>query len=166
MKMKFTKNIFNMSQGPSNPGFRSVKVETKTFLKKDSRNFQNYFYLGFLWIPSKPRKQNWKVPFFWVFIIVKKQCVQCAFTKLSCSTIVILVLKDSKDFVWKAISELKLNPLLCGLFMSNSEGSIFKMQIFKTGSLLYRVSRQLVLTFDFNSWLFWLSYQKNSNLQF
>ena len=25
---------------------------------------------------------------------------------------------------------------------------------------LYRVSRQLVLTFDFNSWLFWLSYQK------
>ena len=25
----------------------------------------------------------------------------------------------------------------------------------------YRVSRQLVLTFDFNSWLFWLPYQKN-----
>ena len=30
----------------------------------------------------------------------------------------------------------------------------------------YRVSRQLVLAFDFNSWLFWLSYQKKYNLQF
>ena len=28
-------------------------------------------------------------------------------------------------------------------------------------SCTYRVSRQLVLTFDFNSWLFWLPYQKN-----
>ena len=27
MKMTFTKNIANMSQGPPNPGFRSVKVE-------------------------------------------------------------------------------------------------------------------------------------------
>ena len=26
---------------------------------------------------------------------------------------------------------------------------------------IYRVSRQLVLNFDFNSWFFWLSYQKN-----
>ena len=27
MKMTFTKNIPNMSQGPPNPGFRSVRVE-------------------------------------------------------------------------------------------------------------------------------------------
>ena len=30
------------------PGFRSVKVQTETFLKKDSRDFKNSFYLGFL----------------------------------------------------------------------------------------------------------------------
>ena len=35
-------------QGLPNPGFRSVKVQTETFLKKDSRDFKNSFYLGFL----------------------------------------------------------------------------------------------------------------------
>ena len=45
MKMIFTKNI---AKGPPNPGFRSVKVQTETFLKKDSQDFKNYFYLGFL----------------------------------------------------------------------------------------------------------------------
>ena len=80
--MIFTKNVTNMSQGPPNPEFRSVKVQTETFLKKDSRDLKNSFYLGFLWIPSKPEKQNWKVPFFWVFIIVKKQCVFSFRTRL------------------------------------------------------------------------------------
>ena len=64
-----------MFQGLPNPGFRSVKVQTETFLKKDSRDFKNSFCLGFLQIPSKPGKQNWNVPFFGVFIIVKKHCV-------------------------------------------------------------------------------------------
>ena len=41
-----------------NPEFMSVKVQNETFLKKDSRDFINSFYLGFLWIPSKPGKQN------------------------------------------------------------------------------------------------------------
>ena len=58
MKVPYTKNIRNLFKGPSNPGFRSVKVQTETFLKKDSRDFKNSFYLGFLWIPSKSRKQN------------------------------------------------------------------------------------------------------------
>ena len=31
-----------------NPGFRSVKVQIDTFFKKDSRDFKNSFYLGFL----------------------------------------------------------------------------------------------------------------------
>ena len=31
-----------------NPGNKSVKVQTETFLKKDSRDFKNSFYLGFL----------------------------------------------------------------------------------------------------------------------
>ena len=53
------------------PGFRSVKVQTETFLRKDSRNFKNSLYLGFLWIPSKPGGQNWKVPFFWCSRLLK-----------------------------------------------------------------------------------------------
>ena len=48
MKVPFTKNIHNLFQGPQNPGFRSVKVQTETFLKKDSQDFKNSFYLGFL----------------------------------------------------------------------------------------------------------------------
>ena len=45
-------------EGLPNPGFVSVKVQTEAFLKKDSRDFKNSFYLGFLWIPFKPGKQN------------------------------------------------------------------------------------------------------------
>ena len=71
-KMALKLCICNLFQGPPNPGFRSVKVQIDTFFKKDSRNLKNSFYLGFLWIPSKPGKQNWKVPFFWVFIFVKR----------------------------------------------------------------------------------------------
>ena len=57
-KVPFTKDIHNFFQGPPNPGFRSVKVQIETFLKKDSRDFKNSFYLGFLWSPSKSGKQN------------------------------------------------------------------------------------------------------------
>ena len=35
-------------QGQPNPGFRSVKIQTETFFKKDSQDFKNSFYLGFL----------------------------------------------------------------------------------------------------------------------
>ena len=58
MKMTFKNNIANMSQGPPNPGFRSVKVENWDFLKKDSQDFKNSFQFGFLWIPSKTGEQN------------------------------------------------------------------------------------------------------------
>ena len=57
-KCHIQKNIHNLFQGLPNPGFRSVKVQTETFLKKDKRDFKNSLYLGFLWIPSKPGKQN------------------------------------------------------------------------------------------------------------
>ena len=58
MKVPFTENIHNFFQGPSNPGFRSVKVQTETFLKKDSWDFKNSFQCRFLWIPSKTGEQN------------------------------------------------------------------------------------------------------------
>ena len=38
--MPFTKNIHNFFQGLPNPGFRSVKVQTETFYKKDSLNLK------------------------------------------------------------------------------------------------------------------------------
>ena len=74
IKMAFTKDISNMSQGLPNPGFRSVKVENWDFLKKNSQDFKNSVLFGFQWIPSKTGKQNWKVLILWWFIIVKMQC--------------------------------------------------------------------------------------------
>ena len=57
------KYITNMSQGPPNPGFRSVKVENSK-LKKDSQDFKNSFQFWFLWIPGKSGEQSKKVTFF------------------------------------------------------------------------------------------------------
>ena len=58
MKVPFTKNIHYFFQGPSNPGFVSVKVQTETFLKKDSPDSKTSFQFRFLWIPSKTGEQN------------------------------------------------------------------------------------------------------------
>ena len=58
MKMTFTKNIPNMSQGPPNPGFRYLNLENWDFLKKDSKDFNNSFQSEFLWIPSNTGEQN------------------------------------------------------------------------------------------------------------
>ena len=46
MKVPFTKNIYNFFQGPSIPEFRSVKVQTETFLKKDLRDFKKKIFQG------------------------------------------------------------------------------------------------------------------------
>jgi hypothetical protein len=46
--MTFTNNIANMSQGPPNSGFRSVKVENGDYLLNPSQKLKNYFCLGFL----------------------------------------------------------------------------------------------------------------------
>ena len=35
IKVPYQNNIHNMSQGPPNPVFRSVKVQTEDFLKKE-----------------------------------------------------------------------------------------------------------------------------------
>ena len=58
MKMTFTKNIPNMSQGPPNPGFRYLILENWDFLKKDSQDFKNSFQSEFLLIPSETGEQN------------------------------------------------------------------------------------------------------------
>ena len=71
----YTKNINNVFQGPPNTGFRSVKVQTETFLKKDLRYFQKYFLFR---IPMKlwqAWKANLEGALFWVFKIVKKNSV-------------------------------------------------------------------------------------------
>ena len=41
MKESYTKNIHRFFLCLPNPGFRSVKVQTETFFKKDSRDFEN-----------------------------------------------------------------------------------------------------------------------------
>ena len=43
MKLAIKKNILNISQGPPNPGLRSVRVENCDFLIKDSKDFKNSF---------------------------------------------------------------------------------------------------------------------------
>ena len=48
MKITFTKNIPNMSQGPPNPGFMSVRVENLYFLKKDLQDLKNAIQSRFL----------------------------------------------------------------------------------------------------------------------
>ena len=45
-----------MSQGPSNPGFRSVKVQTKDFFQKGLTTFQKFFSI---WVPMNIW-QAWK----------------------------------------------------------------------------------------------------------
>ena len=40
------KNIHNLSQGPTNPGFIQEKVQKGDFLKKDSRESNFFFVLG------------------------------------------------------------------------------------------------------------------------
>ena len=58
MKVPFTKGIHNFVQGQPNLGFRLVKVQTETFLKKDLQDFKNSFQFGFLCIPGKTGEQN------------------------------------------------------------------------------------------------------------
>ena len=56
MKVPYTKNIHNLFQGLPNPGFRSVKVQTETFLKKGLTGFQKLYSFR---VPMNPY-QAWK----------------------------------------------------------------------------------------------------------
>ena len=62
-KKGFNKNVFlnfksDILPELKNPGFRSVKVENRDFLKKDLLDFKNCFQFGFLLILSKSGKEN------------------------------------------------------------------------------------------------------------
>ena len=74
MKMTFTKNIPNMSQGPPNPGFRYLILENWDFLKKDSVELKFFLWFRFLWIPRRPGMLNWERLFFWPSKNLYRQC--------------------------------------------------------------------------------------------
>ena len=71
MKMTVKNNIANISQGPPNSGFRSVKVENWDYLLNPSRELKNSFCLGFLWTPRKTGRQKKRGPIFLGFNLVK-----------------------------------------------------------------------------------------------
>ena len=78
-KIPCTNSIHNFFQGPPNRGFRSVKVQTETFFKKNSRNFKNSLYLGLLWI------QAWKAKLEVALFLVVHNCkkTQCELVQLN-----------------------------------------------------------------------------------
>ena len=57
MKVPYTKIFITCSRVPQIQYVGDSKYKL-TFLKKDSQDFKNSIYLGFLWIRSKPGKQN------------------------------------------------------------------------------------------------------------
>ena len=57
MKVPYTKIFITCSRVPQIQYVGDSKYKL-TFLKKDSQGFKNSIYLGFLWIRSKPGKQN------------------------------------------------------------------------------------------------------------
>ena len=60
MKMPIRKNIYNMPQGPPNPGFMQEKVQKGDFLKKPLRELKFFCCFRFLWIFRRPGTLNWK----------------------------------------------------------------------------------------------------------
>ena len=77
------KNSYNLFQGPPNPGFRSIKVQTETIIKKDSRDFKKLFYLGFLMNPQQALKVKLEVAFFVCIHNCKKNSVSALCLALS-----------------------------------------------------------------------------------
>ena len=75
-----------MSQGPSNPGFRSVKVQTKDFFQKGLTIFQNFFSI---WVPMNIQQAwNAKLEGALSFDIHNCKKAVCASIKIRLSNIV------------------------------------------------------------------------------
>ena len=74
MKVPFCDFIQNLSQAPSKCLSKWIKVDKWDYFKNPSQELKISFCLGFLWIPKKTGRQNWRGPIFLRFNLVKKQC--------------------------------------------------------------------------------------------
>ena len=72
--MPFKDFIQNMSQALSKCLSKWIKVDKWYYLKNPSHKFRKSFCLGFLWIPRKTGRQDWRgsIPSMCVFISVLK----------------------------------------------------------------------------------------------
>ena len=77
-KMTFREFIQNMSKTLSKCLSKWIKVDKWDYLKNPSQELKSSFCLGFLWIPKKTGRQNWRGPIFLRFNLVKLQCEQWA----------------------------------------------------------------------------------------
>ena len=67
--------IQNVSQAPFKCLSKWIKVDKWDYFANPSQEFKNYFCWGFLWIPTKTWRQNWRRPIFSRFNLVKYKCV-------------------------------------------------------------------------------------------
>ena len=70
-KVPFREFIQNMSQALSMCSSKWINVDKWDYLKNPLRKFKNSFCLGFLWIPWKTGRQNWRGPVFLKFDLIK-----------------------------------------------------------------------------------------------
>ena len=77
--------------------FIGTQIE-KNLLSVGSPFWENPQF-GFLWIPSKPGSQHWKVPYFLIFIHVKKQCVQ----EITIVISFVILLTQKSIFDWQKV---------------------------------------------------------------
>ena len=70
-KVPFRDFIQNMSQALSKCLSKWIKVDKWDYLKNPSHELKNYFCLGFLWIPRKTGRQNWRGPIFLRFDLIE-----------------------------------------------------------------------------------------------
>ena len=71
--MTFTNNIANMSQGPPNPAFRSVRLE------KGLTRFQKFFSI---WVPMNP-SQDWKAKLESAYSLMVQNCKNTVCTEIA-----------------------------------------------------------------------------------
>ena len=70
-KMTFREFIQNMSKTLSKCLSKWIKVDKWDYLKNPSQELKSSFCLGFLWIPKKTGRQNWRGPIFLRFDLIE-----------------------------------------------------------------------------------------------
>ena len=71
MKVPFSDFSQKMSQDPSSSVQLLIWEDKLDYLKNPSQDFKNSFCLGFLWIPKKTGRQNWRGPIFLRFDLIE-----------------------------------------------------------------------------------------------